>query len=475
MLPVRRLLLCVPLVGMLIAATATEARADLLTDPTGQILSLLKSVEFGLTNNWLEPADVKTMMTVWPGLLKDPGLIESTPPGPLATMRPDQADCLGNSIRFITLKEAIALALEGGPIDSQTLNEQNQHSSNQPSSIGTGLKSHVAPVAPCAHYTMRVDEHTFTCASTLPIRLEFERKVQLLRMNVEMAYWNLQYGYWNVYAQEQGIRFAYEAWKMAKSKYEAGRGTKADLVQAHGQYESFRALHLIALNDVFDQERFLRSMMGMQGILDDGKRLVPSDRPTLARVRPDWASAQEHALASRPEIIVGRQIAHLAKKMWIALKPLEQCFAIFGFTVAPEPEYPGRHHITLVSPPDPADSRNILAYAYEMLKYEEGKTTSYLIQQYRRVPLNYEMIRVQRATRESYAETMKEQLDNYTAGIVKLDELLETMRFWCNARSQEQLSIRDYNNALIQFEYATGSILERDPITIIEEAIPAWP
>src|SRR5262249_7286736 len=54
-------------------------------------------------------------------------------------------------------------------------------------------------------------------------RTEFERNVTFMLLNVEVAYWNLYGAYWTLYSQEQALRQGYEAWKINKARFEAGR------------------------------------------------------------------------------------------------------------------------------------------------------------------------------------------------------------------------------------------------------------
>src|SRR5262249_14901999 len=111
-------------------------------------------------------------------------------------------------------------------------------------------------------------------------RADFERVLNQMLLNVEVAYWNLYGAYWTLYSREQGLRFAFEAFKLNKAKYEAGRATAADFYQSRGQYELFRAQRLAAIDTVLENERQLRALLGMP--VSDGFRLRPSDSPTLA-------------------------------------------------------------------------------------------------------------------------------------------------------------------------------------------------
>src|SRR5207244_6585735 len=92
-------------------------------------------------------------------------------------------------------------------------------------------------------------------------RAEFERNLNQMLLNVEVAYWNLYGAYWTLYSREQGLRFAYEAFRLSKAGYEAGRVKAADFHQSRGQYELFRAQRLQALDTVLEDERQLRARL----------------------------------------------------------------------------------------------------------------------------------------------------------------------------------------------------------------------
>lgn len=93
-------------------------------------------------------------------------------------------------------------------------------------------------------------------------RMEFERLVANMVLNVETAYWNLYGSYWALYAREQALRQGYEAWKISKARLEAGVITPADLAQTRGQYELFRGQRLAALDQVLESERQMRNILG---------------------------------------------------------------------------------------------------------------------------------------------------------------------------------------------------------------------
>ena len=136
-------------------------------------------------------------------------------------------------------------------------------------------------------------------------RAEFQRNVNTMLSNVEVAYWNLYYSYWNLYSQEAALRQSYEAWKIAEVKLQAGKIAIADLAQTRAQYELFRSQRIAALDQVLESERQMRGMLGLP--TDDGTRLTPSDSPTLAAYQPDWNAAMAEVLNNAPSLILLRE------------------------------------------------------------------------------------------------------------------------------------------------------------------------
>ncbi len=117
-------------------------------------------------------------------------------------------------------------------------------------------------------------------------RAEFERNVNQMLLNVENAYWNLYGSYWQLYSREQGLRFAYETWKITGAQVQGRPRQPGRLRPGRGPIQPVPQPALQAIDTVLDNERQLRAMLGMQ--IEDGTRLVPSDGPTLAEYRPDW-------------------------------------------------------------------------------------------------------------------------------------------------------------------------------------------
>jgi outer membrane protein TolC len=334
-------------------------------------------------------------------------------------------------------------------------------------------------------------------------RAEFERRVHLMLRNVETAYWNLYDAYWTLYSREQAMRQAYEAWKINKARYEAGRISIQDFAQTRQQYELFRAQRLQQLgsgtaNDgVLERERILRNLLGMP--VEDGTRLVPIDAPTLTPYQPDWNTAVQETLALRPELVLARQDLKLQQLNLINVKNLLlpdlrflSTYALNGIGTSLDGTFQNalaslasdrfvdwtvglRLNYTLGYRDAYAQVRQVrlaLARSYGVLQEQETKAQMALAVDYRHLFEYYELILIQRAQREAAAVQLQARFQEYQAGRGTLDILLESQRVWADALRMEFDAITQYNNAIVGFEFSKGTIMQFDNVVISEGPLP---
>jgi outer membrane protein TolC len=346
-------------------------------------------------------------------------------------------------------------------------------------------------------------------------RAEFERRVHNLVLNVEIAYWNLYASYWILYARELGLRQAYEAWKINKARFEAGRISVQDFAQTRQQYELFRAQRISALGSggvigtsassiqagggagVLQNERLLRSQLGLP--VEDGYRLVPIDAPTLTPYEPDWETAVNEALALRPELFLARQELKSRQLDVIQVKNLllpdlrfTSTYGLNGigshldggtnnaFRSLASDKFTdwqiGLRFSYLIGYRDAhaqtRAARLNLARSYLFLQDEERKAQHAVAVPYRRMFELYELIRAQRAQREAATEQLRARFAEFLTGRGTLDILLESQRVWSQALADEYQTIAAYNIELANFEHAKGTILKHDSIVISEGPLP---
>ena len=365
--------------------------------------------------------------------------------------------------------------------------EINQLRQQHPNSILTPFAS-----------TVRSEGILITRVKYDQTRVDFERNVAVMLLNVETAYWNLYDTYWALYSREQGLRQAYEAYKINRLRYEAGKIPTQDLAQSTGQYESFRSQRLAALGAVLDAERQLRGLLNLPA--EDGTRLLPIDPPTLTPYKPDWTTAVNEAMALRPELILARNDLKLRQLDLIAQKNLllpdlrfTSTYGLAGIgsrldggdnnafrSLANNDFQSWSLGLRLSMPIGYRDAhaqeriaRLNLTRSYYVVEEQELRCQRALELHYRKIDENYRQIECQRSVRQARAVELEARTKEYLAGRGTLDFLLQAQSEWADALRAEYDAIVQYNNSLAAFEFDKGTMLRYDNVTVGEGNLPA--
>ena len=344
----------------------------------------------------------------------------------------------------------------------------------------------------------RVDGILLTRLAFDQSRADFEYAVSVMVLRVENAYWDLYGAYGRLYAREAALRQSFEAWRISKARYEAGRIPIQEFAQARGQYERFRRQRIQELNIVLDQERILRGILNLPA--EDGTRLVPIDAPTLADYIPDWDSALNESMSLFPSLILARQDLKAAQLRLIRAKN----------TLMPDVRFSATYDFNAIGnridgPGDDNAFRNLangdfsnwtmgvrgeipigfrdshafvrrtrleLAQAYMEVRDQELKVQRYLARAYRDMPGFQQSIQAARAEREAYSEQLQARFKEFLAGRGTFDFLLEAQRNWADALAEEYSNIVGYNKSLVTFQFAKGTLLQYDNVVISEGPLP---
>lgn len=340
-------------------------------------------------------------------------------------------------------------------------------------------------------------------------RAEFERNVNSLVLNTEVAYWKLYQAYGNLYSYEEVMRIAHKVWMNYKAKYDAGQKGLADLAPIRAQYEEFRGERLKALGQVLEAERNLRGILGLP--IEDGSRIVPVTSPTMAPFQPNWEAAVKDALALRPELVIARENLRLSQLNLITqknfLKPDLRFTANyspvgFGTNLSGGGTYldgngesrPNNAFQSLTT--DHFNNWNMglvfnmplgfrlehaavraaklnLAQSYEVLKDQEERTKRILTLHYQKVFEWYNRIQITNAERKAYGEAVNVRYQELAVGKTTVaDFLLDVQRRLALAFTKEYEAITEYNNTLARFEWAKGTLLPFNNVSISEGALP---
>lgn len=353
-------------------------------------------------------------------------------------------------------------------------------------------------------------------------RAEFERHINSLLANTEVAYWRLYQSYGQLFSWDEALRSALTGWRTAQANAQAGRGKVHDVPLTKALYEEFRGERLKALGQVLEGERHLRGILGIPA--EDGSRIVPVSAPTMAPYQPNWDAAVEDALAQRPELIMAREnLRNLQYNLIISknfLKPDLRAVAFYqptgwgtrldgnGTLPAVDPPPPlgtgaidaGRTNNALRSLADGdfvnwtvgltlnvplgwrlehagvRSARLQLAQAYYVLEDQEERAKRYLTQQYQKVNEWYRRIEIARSERKSYEETVKVYWKLIEAGVEPFtpgnQAVVDAERRLALARLKEFEAIAEYNSTLCRFELAKGTLQQHDNVAISEGPLP---
>jgi hypothetical protein len=377
------------------------------------------------------------------------------PSAVFAAPEPDRITSLPKKVRFVSLAEARAIALEQGSVGQPSLLCRGFGFESDGMWSKDAAKPVLASVKPGSK------DIILTGITRNPRPAGLERNINQMLLNVENAYWNLYGSYWQLYSREQGLRLAYETWKVSWTLHEKGTITQAALAQAEGQYNLFRSQRLQALDCVMDNERQLRAMLGMK--IADTVRLVPSDAPSLVEKKADWKKALDYTLKHRPELHMARMDV---PKACAALREEEAC-DIQRACVECAPDEPSRLR----------QAKLQVARATLVEQDQELKAERFLGLYYRRQSSAYFQIKAARAQRESFAKQLQVRDELYHTGgnasdaqtPVTLNLLLESQRFWAEALATEYQAIVTYNNAIAGWAYAQGKIMQHAHVRFGDE------
>jgi hypothetical protein len=340
-------------------------------------------------------------------------------------------------------------------------------------------------------------------------RAEFERAVQGMLLNVEIAYWNLYAAYGQLYAREIALRYNLDVWRVTKDRVEAGVAnyTQAELMEAQGQYEQSRSDWLAAMGAVLERERNLRGLLGMPA--EDGTRLVPADSPTLAPYHPNWETSLQEALTLRPELVIARD--QLKATQFHVMELRNRLLPDLRFTATYEITGIGNrldgngsldplafqsdnalrslasNHfnnwglgLRLDWPLGFRDAhagvraaRLRLAQSYWALRLDEDKVQRNLAREYRNIIENQQHIEMLRRAVDAYnTELIVRRLAARAGKDIEVDVALQSIRLGTAALVQYYDFIARYNTALASFEWGKGTYLQHNNIVIADGPLP---
>ena len=317
----------------------------------------------------------------------------------------------------------------------------------------------------------------------------FEQVVQTMLRDVESAYWQLGFTYYDLYSREVGLEQALITWRKVRAEVEVGRSAIPDLAQAREQFEFFRADRLSALQRLLTAERNLRLSMGIPP--EDNRQIVPIDAPVLAQYKPDWGTAAIEAVSLRPEIVAQTFVVRAAElelfRQKNGLMPDLSVSASYSLTglgnefdksivQLTDGNFQGWMLGIRYARQIGERAANAAVRSAQLNLEQEKKNLDFLrhtaihelTDAYRNIMANYQLIDVQGERRRAAATQLQARAEQYRTGQTTLDELLDAQSFLADAIRDEGSAIAQYNQSLIQWEFAKGTILNHNSVNVGE-------
>jgi outer membrane protein TolC len=131
---------------------------------------------------------------------------------------------------------------------------------------------------------------------------DFEASVHTLIRDVQQVYWDLSLSYHAYHAEKENRENVLKVWRLIETKTEQGLegGSSADESQAQESYFEAQGRTQEALSTIYTTEEQFRRLLGLP--VNDGRVIRPCDEPTVAEFIPDWHIALAEGIARRPEI-----------------------------------------------------------------------------------------------------------------------------------------------------------------------------
>ena len=318
---------------------------------------------------------------------------------------------------------------------------------------------------------------------------EFERNVHALVLSVEQAYWQLYFAYYDLYSREVGVEQALITWQQESKRRQVGPGTGASVAQAAEQYHFFLAARQQAESRLLSAEQSLRQRLGLPP--DDGRQIVPSDAPTIAEYKPNWSVGVKEAMDQRPEL-AGQRFTIRAGELELqrqknGLLPdltLTTRYTITGLDDELDQSidrltdntytdwYLGIRYRRQVGgrSANTAVRRAQLELSQERaaLRDLEHSILADLKEAFELVINSYTLIQTQHQRRLAAADQLQAHREYYRIGRTRLNVLLEAQTAFADAMRDESQAIAQYNQALILWEHARGTILQSQNVVIAE-------
>jgi outer membrane protein TolC len=332
---------------------------------------------------------------------------------------------------------------------------------------------------------------------------DFEAAVHQLIRDVQSSYWDLSLAYQTFHAQVLYEKSALKTWQQIAAKTGQGLtgGTTPDETQARENYFDAKGQAEQALSNIYTTEGQFRRLLGLT--VNDGRIIRPCDEPSVAEFIPDWHIAVAESITRRPEIrrqkwtikslelqlcasqnliqprldfIAGAQVNAFGNKLiseqsilnqpnssaFASLAELGQTGWDIGFEASIPIGYRNAH----------SQERNFelrLTRARHGLATQEQEISHEVRNAFQSLDRAYAVARSALNRRKAAAERVAAYKAQYELRGTTADPLLRAQQSLVQSEVAYDQALIQYNQAITDFYYRTGTILQESNISIAED------
>ncbi len=333
---------------------------------------------------------------------------------------------------------------------------------------------------------------------------DFESAVRGLVRDVETNYWELYFSYRNLDTILGARDSARETWENRKLRLDNGVGRPDDEAQARQQFFAFEIQAQTALAGralgqlgVFGAERNLRRLMGLPPV--DGRIIRPSSEPVVAPIAFDWDTSRQQALSRRVELRRQKWTIRQRELELVAARQLNKWqfdlignygWRGFGDNLAGSRSRPNGSAVDGLINGDLDDwqlgfemngplGKRIGHLAVRNAELNLIRARTILSEQERQIQhdLNSVFTEVDRSfvsmkssfnARIASQDELEPKRKRVEEGKDQVFFLLDAQQRQATAESSTHRSIADYNLAILDYHFSTGSLLSRFNIQLTE-------
>lgn len=332
---------------------------------------------------------------------------------------------------------------------------------------------------------------------------DFEAAVRQLVRDVQLAYWGLYFTYRDLDAVLTGRNLALEAWQLEKQRVDANMRPADQEAFVREQYYLAQAGVENSISGregspgIYSVERELRNLLGLPA--SDGRLIRPTDNPVRADIQFDWQQSLDSALVRRVELrkqrwrVKQRELELIASRNFGKVKlDLTGEYHINGFgndLFGPyDEDGPAAYNdmfegslqgwtlgIEMNTPIGNRLGHAAIRNAELMLRREQA------LMRQQELEITYDMRaafteldRAYAVTRSNYNRfvaagiQLEAERKRNAAGVARLDLVLDAQRRYVQSEVLFHRSILDYNLALINMQYARGTLLDSVGVYLTE-------